>query len=162
MGDDKKPITVGEFMKRCEQRGRPAYRDYGETELVVRRHQLSGGMGGQPVFHVVGLYDGFDWDDGKLFLELDFPVQAADAEFERERSVSRELSETIGFLYLALTHKHATAEQKLDAVVRTLRARTGMKLKDCIPGEMPDVMTSVRKVVEDEMAKRPQRASKRG
>ena len=151
---DKKPITVAEFVKRSGHRDGPAFRDYGETKLVVRRHQLSGGIGSQPVFNVVGLYDGFDWDAGHLFLELDHPVQAAGDEFERERAMQREMSETIGFLYLILTHKGASAEQKLAEIVRTLRARTGMKLKDCLPGEVPDVMTSVRKLVEDEMAKR--------
>lgn len=149
---EKKPITVGEFVKRTRN-------DFHHI-LVVRRHQLSASVGGQPVFNVVGVHTGFDWDQGKIFLELEHPVQAADDEFDRERAVSRELSETIGFLYLALPHKHATAAQKLDAVVRTLRARTGLALKDCIPNEMPDVMTAVRKLVEDEMAKRPQTTRK--
>lgn len=151
---DKKPITVAEFVKRCEARKAGSYRDYGENELVVRRHGLSGGIGSQPVFHVVGVYDGFDWDNGHTFLELEFPVQAAGDEFERERRMQREMSETIGFLYLALTHKGASPADKLAEVVRILRARTGIKLKDCIPGEVPDVMTSVRALVEAEMAKR--------
>lgn len=151
---DKKPITVGEFVRRCGERGGPAFRNYSENELVVRRHQLADSIGAQPVFKVIGVYDGFDWDQGMTFLELEFPAQSAGDEFERERQVQREMSETIGFLYLALTHKHATATDKLAEVVRILRARTGLKLKDCIPGEVPDVMTSVRAVVEAEMAKR--------
>ena len=124
-----------------------------DSIVAVRRHTLGGSMGSRPKFNVVGVYRGFDWDHGQVFLELDFPVQAAGDEFKRERRVASELSETIGFLYLALTHKHATAQEKLDAVVRTLRARTGMKLADCIPGVVPDVMTPVRALVEAEMAK---------
>lgn len=155
--DKKKPLTVGDFVRRCSSRSGAYSRDYDDNKLVVLRHQLSGGIGSQPVFNVVDIYDGFDWDSGHTFLELDFPVQAAGSEFERERRIQHEMSETIGFLYLALTYKHATASDKLATVVRILRARTGMALKDCIPGEMPDVMTSVRALVEAEMAKRPRK-----
>ena len=154
---EKKPITISEFVRRCDLRNASAFSRYGENKLVVRRHQLSGGIGSQPVFNVVGISDGFDWDQGNTFLELEHPVQAAGDEFERERRVQHEMSETIGFLYLALTHKGASAADKLAEVVRILRARTGMKLKDCVPGEMPDVMTSVRALVEAEMAKRPRK-----
>jgi hypothetical protein len=151
---DNKPVTVGEFMHRCASRQASGARNYSDTELVVRRHLLSQSVGGAPVFHVVGMHDGFDWDAGKLFLQLDHDVQSAGAEFEREKRVQYEMSETLGFLYLALTHKHATAAQKLSEVVRILGARTGMRLKDCVPGEVPDVMTSVRNAVDAEMDKR--------
>lgn len=153
---DKTPITVADFLRHYgiteipERAGRRA----GETKLVVRRHALGGGIGATPIFNVVGLYNGFDWDDGKLFLDLDFPVHAAGDEFERERAMSREMSETLGFIYLALTRRGDTPEQKIRNIVSTLRARTGMKLKDVIPGETPDVMEAVGKMVDQERAKK--------
>lgn len=144
---DKPPLKLADLVRRCDSRN-------GENKLVVRRHQLSASVGGSPTFKVVGMYDGSDWNKGNTFLELDHPVQAAGDEFDRERRMQHEMSETIGFLYLALTHKGASAADKLAEVVRILRARTGIKLKDCTPGEVPDVMTSVRALVETEMAKR--------
>lgn len=151
---DRKPLTVADFLKHCGIDAEPALqrygRRYGEMRLVVRRHQLSGGIGAQPTFNVIGLYDGFDWDDGSLFLELDHPVQAAGDEYERERKMQREMSETIGFLYLALRRKGATPEQKIREIVSVLRGRTGLALKDVIPDEMPDVLASVGKQVDAE------------
>lgn len=149
---DRKHLTVADFLKHCGIDAEPALkrygRRYGEMRLVVRRHQLSGGIGAQPTFDVVGLHDGFDWDDGSLFLELNHPVQAAADEYERERKMQRELSETIGFLYLALRRRSSTPEQKLREIVDVLRSRTGLKLKDVIPGEMPDVLDAVGKQVD--------------
>lgn len=104
---NKKPITVSDLSAMLN--ARMIGRD--DETLVIRRHVLGTSIGGTPCVPIVGVHHGFYWDAGKMFLETEIPMTAAGEDFEAERQSTRNVTETLGWIYNILRSQSPDAEK---------------------------------------------------
>ena len=103
-----------------------------DDELVVSVKTLHGTIGPRPSIGVQSINAGFDWERGQVIITPKKIVHVGGEEFEEARKVAHNQAEALGFIWMAVTNKNMDAQQKLNAVKRTLRLRgfTGTEMED--------------------------------
>ncbi|MDF3833261.1 hypothetical protein P3W85_09925 [Cupriavidus basilensis] len=76
--------------------------------------------GGRPFKPVVAIHPGFDWDAGRVFLDVGPKLMAPNEDLQRLKALVRDYAETIGYVSLALRDTQLGAEAKLQAIDRTI------------------------------------------
>lgn len=87
-----------------------------QNKLVIGVERLSTSIGGQPSIPIVGMYHGFDWEDGYTFLKPDRPIRAASDAFRKEQAMAREMADQLGWIWLVLRNKDMSSDQKIRAI----------------------------------------------
>ncbi|WP_227461632.1 hypothetical protein [Cupriavidus pauculus] len=83
-------------------------------------------VGGRPHKPVKSINPGFDWDSGKVFLELEGGVLMAPSEdIEKLRGHVRRYTEALGRIALALTNSGLPPDAKLKAIESWVEDATG-------------------------------------
>lgn len=117
----KSPLTVRQLRDKLQEYIVRSSRDGGEDELVIRSHHLHGSIGGLPCIAVTGMYIGFDWDMGKVFLETETPVRSAGEAFRREQWYARHMADELGHIWLILRNRDLDDHGKIKAIQRMLQ-----------------------------------------
>jgi hypothetical protein len=122
MAEERKPLTAREMKDRISLR-------QADDIVVIRRETLHPGIGGQSCIPIVGVHTGFDWDQGKLFLEPEVPMAVAGAEFELEQRAAALGQELIGWLYVILNDAKIDDAGKVAALRWRLEKSTNKRRK---------------------------------
>lgn len=84
---------------------------------------LSVAIGAAPDSGVIGVFRGFDWEDGTVFLQSEQKLRDADAEYEASRSEHYHRGEALAFIWMSVKNTTLTDAQKMESIKRILRNR---------------------------------------
>ena len=71
-------------------------------EVVIPVKKLHVTIGGTPIVSVVSINAGFDWDNGKLFINPEKPVMLVE-DYDKAPETIRELQKEVGNLYYEIS-----------------------------------------------------------
>jgi len=94
-----------------------------DDELVIASKTVFSTIGTKPSIPVKSFTIGFDWERGQVIINPEVPVAACDEEFEKAKKTAYEVSEALGFLWMAMGSKDLDDKQKIAAVKRILKSR---------------------------------------
>ncbi|WP_454056842.1 hypothetical protein [Cupriavidus sp. Marseille-Q8015] len=91
-------------------------------------------VGGRPFKPVASINPGFDWDSGKVFLELEGGrLMAPSEDIEKLRAHVRKYTEAMGRIHLVLTNSGLPPEAKLKAIHSWVEDATGHSVRGTAP-----------------------------
>lgn len=98
---------------------RPRF-DLSQT-LVIPIKSQNASIGPSPFVRITGVYQGFDWDRGKLQFRPEGDVYCVDESFLKQKSRNQELSESVARMWIIHRSNHFTPEQKYKEMVKCMR-----------------------------------------
>jgi len=111
------PITVSEAISRL---GQLAIRGRGDLKLMVPFNPGFATLGPSPATPIVNFSSGFDWDNGRLFLNTVQPLGPAGEELIQLREQLHRAHEALALVQTLAKDKRLNAEEKLGDVKRIL------------------------------------------
>lgn len=92
----------------------------GPLRLVMPYETSRVTIGGTPYKPVYGFTRGFDWDTGKVFVDIGPRLRAPTPELENDRQLLRRAVDTIGAIALQMRDNRVSPDDKLKAIADTL------------------------------------------
>lgn len=115
--ESKNGITVEEAATRLQQL---AQRSRAPMQLVIPYETGRVMIGGTPSKPVFDFKPGFDWDKGKVFVDIGERLSAPSTEWENDRELLRRAVDTIGIIALQVRKERVSSDDKLRAIAKTL------------------------------------------
>lgn len=98
---------------------RPRF-DLSQT-LVIPIKSQNTSIGPSAYVKVAGVYQGFDWDKGKLQFRAEGDVYCVDESFLKQKSRNMELSESVARMWMVHKSNNFTPEQKYREMIRFMK-----------------------------------------
>jgi hypothetical protein len=87
-----------------------------EHRLVVPYDPGHSTVGGHPCVPVVAIHFGFDWDNGKVFIQPEKNLGIVGPDLEALRAQTHEVHETMAWIMMALRNKRLDPASKVRAI----------------------------------------------
>lgn len=96
---------------------------YEDNEVVVAVKRLSTTIGPKPSAKVKHAGFGIDWEKGQFIITTEEGVQELGPTFKADKERAYENSEALAYIWMAISNKSLTPEQKLSNIKSILKTR---------------------------------------